>query len=237
MTNAIATANNVEISQVSELFILKCARGGFTTHGFDVVLRDLKHMNEVLNLELDVQDEERGTIEQYQQYLDAVEKVRLMGGIKQTWFEYGTDPKLKWVLEKARKNETRVRIFCGNPETGRDWLDEYDVMGTIGRSTGLFKVPLLIPVGEDCGSPISSNVLRVIDVATGHDLYRHPNYQEPKLEIRPVNDTGLKTDGYTHETWHDNGPDAGWLLGARFKSFGAACNWVAFMTGNSMTQP
>jgi hypothetical protein len=39
----------------------------------------------------------------------------------------------------------RLRLFLGDPETGRDWGEEYDVIGYIGRSGGHIKIPLLLP--------------------------------------------------------------------------------------------
>ena len=80
------------------------------------------------------------------------------------------------VLEKARRNHTRVHLSSGYTEhhaanrekaagsllmeeplgakvLGRDWLEEYDTCGYIGRSTGSIKVPLLIHDKRSCGGP------------------------------------------------------------------------------------
>lgn len=73
----------------------------------------------------------------------------------------------------------------GHTATGRCWLDEHDVVGRIGRSTGMMKVPLLIEAGADGGVAIlTSCLLRRIDWESGRDLSRHPAYRAPDLTIR-----------------------------------------------------
>lgn len=42
-------------------------------------------------------------------------------------FVFGTDVKVARILEQSRLTGQRIRIFYGDVETGRDWLDEYDV--------------------------------------------------------------------------------------------------------------
>jgi hypothetical protein len=45
-------------------------------------------------------------------------------------------------LERAKAAGARVRIWLGDIETGRNWLDEYDVSGTVSCSMGPIKIPL-----------------------------------------------------------------------------------------------
>ena len=47
--------------------------------------------------------------------------------------------------------DRRVRLFLGDPETGRDWGEENDVTGYVGRSTGPSKVPLLLATRRSMG--------------------------------------------------------------------------------------
>ncbi|MFH1740063.1 MAG: hypothetical protein ABIH23_13720, partial [bacterium] len=47
------------------------------------------------------------------------------------------------ILEKYRDRSTRIRVFYGDTITGRDWMEENDTMGIVGRSSGQIKVPLL----------------------------------------------------------------------------------------------
>ena len=63
-------------------------------------------------------------------------------------------------------------------------VDEFDVVGTVGRSTGLLKVPLLVEPGEAAGTAIlCAHVLALMDWDTGLPLYRHPRWQPPELRI------------------------------------------------------
>lgn len=48
------------------------------------------------------------------------------------------------VLEAVRHSQRRIRLVLGDPKTGKDWNEQFDVTGYIGRSMGPTKVPLLI---------------------------------------------------------------------------------------------
>ena len=100
-------------------------------------------------------------------------------------------------------------------------MDEYDVVGRIGRSTGSLKVPLLIVPGEDGGPAILTNcVLAVIAWQTGRFLYRHPTFRAPELSIRPSTEPGYAWDVLR---------DAQTI--ARFQDIAHAGGYVAFMRG------
>ena len=55
------------------------------------------------------------------------------------------------LLESIRKSGKRCTLSYGDSETGRDWLEEYDIAGTIGRSTGSMKIPLMIATRRSSG--------------------------------------------------------------------------------------
>ena len=55
------------------------------------------------------------------------------------------------VLENAMRTNKRIRVFYGDTETGRDWMEIYDTIGTIGRSCGQNKIPLLIKNSRSYG--------------------------------------------------------------------------------------
>jgi len=97
-----------------------------------------------------------------------------------TYFNIETDDKVVKVLESARKNGTRVRLVLGNKDTGESWNEEYDVSGTIGRSMGPHKVPLLIHSSRSIGGPsVLDNCIigiRHSNRKNGGWLYRHPKY-------------------------------------------------------------
>jgi hypothetical protein len=61
-----------------------------------------------------------------------------------TYYDKGTDAAVIQALEAVRAEDTRVRLFRGNTETGEAWSDEYEVCGYIGRSVGPICVPILL---------------------------------------------------------------------------------------------
>ena len=93
------------------------------------------------------------------------------------------------VMENARQNRTRLHVslgFTDGSETGKDWLEENDVYGYIGRSTGPIKVPLLIPNRRSLGGGaiLDHCIVRIRQSAGGRVLYQHPKYHFGELQIR-----------------------------------------------------
>jgi hypothetical protein len=113
-----------------------------------------------------------------------------------TYYQKGTPQGVIDALESARNNKTRVKIFSGDPQTGRDYHEEYDTMGTIGRSTGSIKIPLLISTSRSSGGGaiMTKSILKIRDTKTGRVLYQASNYKQPNIEI--VDST---MEGYSHE--------------------------------------
>ncbi len=111
----------------------------------------------------------------------------------------------------------------GNADTGEDWLDDFEVVGRIGRSMGPMRVPLLIEDGE-CGggSLITNSVLRIQRLSDGKDLYRHPAYKTPEIEL-----CSSKEKGYVADAVWDGRTEAS------FKTWEEAERWRAFMIGAS----
>lgn len=70
------------------------------------------------------------------------------------------------ILEKARQNRTRIRIWYG--KDGQCWNDEFDTIGTVGRSTGQYKIPLLIKNSRSIGgAAILDDCIIRVDVNYG----------------------------------------------------------------------
>lgn len=96
------------------------------------------------------------------------------------------------VLENARLNRTRLHISLGETDNdrgqlGRDWLEENDVYGFIGRSTGSIKIPLLVHNRRSRGGPglLDHCIVRIrLSAGSGRVLYQHPNYHFGTMEIR-----------------------------------------------------
>jgi len=91
------------------------------------------------------------------------------------------------VMERLWHRDTRIQIFYGNRETGADWNEEHDTIGRIGRSTGTFKIPLLIHNTRSLGggSILTHCILKIIDTKTKEIYYQASNYQAPQIDIVP----------------------------------------------------
>lgn len=95
-----------------------------------------------------------------------------------TYYNLDTDDAMVKRLENIRQSGQRVRFHWGDTATGEDWGERYDVMGTIGRSTGPVKVPLLIRTRRSTGGiHLLDNCIVKITTSVGkHVIYQHPQY-------------------------------------------------------------
>jgi len=80
------------------------------------------------------------------------------------------------VLENAMHNDLRIRVFYGDSMTGKDWTEENDIIGTIGRSSGSIKIPLLVKTSSSYGggSLLDNCIVKItLDkmVVYEHDYY------------------------------------------------------------------
>jgi len=145
-----------------------------------------------------------------------------------TYYQDTTQAAVINALERARTTHTRIRLFLGDTKTGRDWLEEWDVTGYVGRTMGPIKAPILLRNSRSTGGGIISTdcILRLI--VDGREVYRHPKYRLPIIEIgcSPVNVNQprryyAKVNGELH---------------ARFKTEAQAKRWAAFMLGERMAK-
>jgi len=106
--------------------------------------------------------------------------------INGTSYDNCTPDEVVAILEKARQTRTRLHVSLGDSESGRDWLEENDVYGVIGRSTGSVKIPLLIDNRRSLGGPglLDHCIVRIRTSQGGRILWEHPNYHHGNLEIR-----------------------------------------------------
>jgi len=221
---------DVFINQEQGLFV-ESDNGGYSCLGFDVVFKHLKELVARIGEQIvgPVIESAKGTIEQYEQYCRAVSAYAKSGDTN-TWFGYDTPKEVRTVLERCRKDGSVVRIFYGDTATGRDWLDECDTIGRIGRSNGVTKVPLIVPEGEHGGPAILDDcIVKIMDAKSGHVLYQHPKYYQQEFDIR-VLDTPIKASRgkpYTHGVW------VGGIQHANFTSHAKAAAWVGFMAGET----
>lgn len=107
-----------------------------------------------------------------------------------TFYDERTPDEVIRVLESARQNRTRLHISLGEIDNergklGRDWLEEHDIIGTVSRSMGPVKVPLLIANRRSIGGgAILDHCIVRIRTSAGRVLYQHPAYHHGSLEIR-----------------------------------------------------
>ena len=91
-------------------------------------------------------------------------------------------------IQKAYSNGLRIRLHYGDTKTGKDWMDEYDVRGTIGKSTGQNPIPLLIQTTRSAGGGaiLDSCIVRMVSIDKrnkGTILYQHPKWKPAKFLI------------------------------------------------------
>lgn len=138
-----------------------------------------------------------------------------------TWYDAKTPDEVIRILELCRADRTRIRIRLGDIETGRDWLEEWDVEGRVGRNTGVIKIPLLITNEKHGGGGgiLSGSIVKILNTKTHKVYYQAENYNLPKLTIH----TGQEPD-LPYEVWADD------KLHARFSTEVKASKWVRKMS-------
>lgn len=106
--------------------------------------------------------------------------------INGTSYDPRTPNEVVGVLENARQTRTRLHISLGDSETGRDWLEEFETYGYVGRSMGPIKVPLLISNRRSLGGGaiLDHCIIRIRVSAGSRVLYKHPKYHFGNLEVR-----------------------------------------------------
>jgi hypothetical protein len=196
---------------------------GCTTLGSDQDFKILAKIVHRLGLSIPVRENEKGTLSQYLLYKEAI-KAYADARLNETWHHPDALPEVSKIIDRCIKNGTRVRLFYGDTNTGHEWGEENDVLGTIRRTTGPLKSPIMIPKGEHSGSKILEHcLLKIMDADTHSVLWVHKHYQTPAFAI---------TEDHTPKL-----PFMATMNGqlkARFTSFAKAAAWVAFMSGECM---
>ncbi len=129
-------------------------------------------------------------------------------------------------LEKSRLSGVRIRVFYGDQETGRCWMEENNTIGTVGQSTGRIKIPLLIKTKRSFGggaildSDIVKITIKIHGVVIPQIVYEHPNFHMPKMEI-------VKS----HVPRYEWGVNIEYCREANFTKRSCAERYIAFMRG------
>lgn len=102
-------------------------------------------------------------------------------------YDHRTNEKVIQALDYAFITKKRVKLDYGEVETGKSWNEEYDTVGTIGKSTGKIKIPLLIRTKRSYGGGaiLDRCIIKITDAKTKEILYKAPNYQEKEFKIVP----------------------------------------------------
>lgn len=97
-----------------------------------------------------------------------------------TSYHIETSQKVIEVLERAKSERTRILVDYGDVKTGKSWGEQYDITGTIGRSTGINKIPLLIHNARSLGGGgLLDHCIIKISVSKGKSvLYQHTTYEK-----------------------------------------------------------
>jgi hypothetical protein len=147
--------------------------------------------------------------------------------------EQDNKARVESILDRYRGTGTRIRLYLGDPSTGRDWGEENDVTGYIGRSAGWGPTPMKVPLllhkqhSSGGGAILVSNVLRIL--ADGREVYRHPKYKEPVYELREGN-IQSPIGPLPFEVWSEGQNQA------NFKTAAQRQRWLDFMRGVRSTK-
>lgn len=140
-----------------------------------------------------------------------------------------TPSRVATLLNNLSMSQQRIRLVYGDANTGKDWLEEYDVIGTIGRSTGVKQVPLLIKNSRSTGggSILDHCILKIVDVKSKRILYQHEKYVSPDFTIQ----YGTSIEhGYNYAVFCNN------TVQANFKTEKQAQKYIDFMLCKRMSK-
>lgn len=133
-------------------------------------------------------------------------------------FHQDTPEAVRAWLKTSNERRQRIRIFYGDRETGRDWLEEHDTRGIIGWSCGRVKAPLMIARRNSTGgTAILDHCILKITTKDSRGrivtVYQVANYQQPAPVV-------VGTEVFINGNCQ-----------ARFKTEGAAVRYAAFIRG------
>jgi hypothetical protein len=134
-----------------------------------------------------------------------------------TYFDPETTDEVIRVLERVRQNGTRIRLYLGDTETGRSWLEEWDIEGRIGRSLGPIKIPILLHNARSLGGGgiLTACIIRIKETSGGRVLYEHPSFHVGEMETLPSDlpEYGemVTVDGQIHARFRQPGQAARWI--------------------------
>lgn len=144
---------------------------------------------------------------------------------KPVWYDLRTSGVVKAVLEAVCLSGQRIRLFYGDPQSGRAWPRDRHLVGILGHTEGAMLMPALFFSKQATkGNPVLAHeIVRIMDVTSRADLYRHPHYHLPAMTITPfiqgVFQVAVRADG---------------VVVRRFKTSEEAQVWIEFVRGDRL---
>lgn len=109
---------------------------------------------------------------------------RAVEGVNGTEYDIKTPRKVVEILEKYRQNKSlgRLELDYGNAKTGQSWGEIHDINGYIGRSTGIYKIPILVHNSRSTGgiAILDYCIVRIRASKGKQVLYQHLKYKPCK---------------------------------------------------------
>lgn len=136
---------------------------------------------------------------------------------------------LMTILLNSCAYDFRIRIWYGDPETGRSWNEEYNTMGRIGRTTGNIKIPILVNNSRSWGggAVLMGSIIRIDDIEDKRTLWKVPNFHVEDMKVYEI----FGNENYKYQVAKLSEDSGKWEVQASFKTEKQAYNWVAFMRG------
>jgi hypothetical protein len=120
-----------------------------------------------------------------------------------TYFHQETPEAVRAALDAAIATNHRLRVFYGDPDSGRCWNDEFHTLGTVGRSTGPICVPILLANSRSVfGGVILDASIIGIQFAPTWWKYRVPNFDVGQWEPGPAESPGYVAAAYCDGNLH-----------------------------------
>lgn len=117
-----------------------------------------------------------------------------------TYYSEKTPDDVIRVLESLRGKSQRIKIYVGDKVTGKDWMEESDKIGKIGRSSGPIKIPILLSTIDSTGGGaiLDDCIVKIVTspASSARVLYKHPNYHQGEMVI--TEEGLLGNPEYTH---------------------------------------
>lgn len=154
-----------------------------------------------------------------------------------TFYNAETSDAVIRTLERLRHSGTRVRLFYGQQVSDSDagptiWDEENDVCGTVGRSSGQVKIPLLIPnVNSFGGGGILDSSIVAIKTNRDSFAWKAPGFDASRYVAKeaPLHVVSEYGGEYEASVFNPQGD-----LVANFKTMKQAQRYAAFMRGERM---